>query len=94
MSETPSGKSFPSVGTLSDSPLESSFGDQDDNDESRYPHVEQDELLGGIENTETIFRAENWKAYIRTMMEEEHNQSDSNSEVEELTNEIAENLSV
>ena len=92
VSETPSRKSFPSVGTLNDSSNESSLGDEDDNDESRYPDVEQDELLGGIEKTETILRAEDWKAYLRTIMEEEHNQSDSNSEVEELTNAMFDNF--
>lgn len=79
---------------MSDSSLESSLDDENDNDESRYPDVEQDELLGGIENTETIPCAEDWKAYLKTIKEEEHNQSDSNSEIEELTNEIAENFNV
>ena len=94
VSKTSSGKLLPSRGTLSDSSLESSLDDENDNDESRYPNVEQDELLGGIENTETIPCAEDWKAYLKTIKEEEHNQSDSNSEIEELTNEIAENFSV
>ena len=94
VSETPSGKSLPSVGTLSDSSLESSLDDAYDNDESSSQDVEQDELLGGIENTETILRAEDWKAYLKTIKEKEHNQSDSNSEIEEFINEIAENLNL
>ena len=94
VSETPSGKSCPSVGTLSNSSLESSLDDEGDNDEYSYPDVEQDELLGGMENTETILGKEDWRAYLKTIKEEEHSQSDSNSEIEELTNEIAENLNV
>ena len=90
--ETPSGNSLPSVGTLSDSSPESSLDDEDDNDESSYPDVKQAELFDEIENTETILRSEYSKAYFKTVKEKEHNQSDSNSEIEELTNEIAENL--
>lgn len=71
------------MGTLSQSSVESNIDEEDSN-----ITLEQNELLDGIENVETILREEDWKVYRRTIQEEEYNQSDSNSEMEELINDF------
>ena len=71
------------MGTLSQSSVESNIDEEDSN-----ITLEQNELLDGIENVEIILREEDWKVYRRTIQEEEYNQSDSNSEMEELINDF------
>ena len=82
------------MGTSSQSSIESNLDDEDSNDKSSYAtkDFEQNELLDGMVNAEIILREEEWKAYRKTILEEEYNQSDSNSEMEELINEIAVNI--
>ena len=94
VSENPCEASLTSVGTLSQSSVESDLDDEDSNDKSSYPNntFEQNELPDGIGNSETIFREEDWEAYRKTIQEEEYNQSDSNSEMEELINEFVESI--
>lgn len=83
VSKNPCEEQSTSVGTLSQSSVESNIDEEDSN-----ITLEQNELLDGIENVETILREEDWKVYRRTIQEEEYNQSDSNSEMEELINDF------
>lgn len=50
------------MGTLSQSSVESNIDEEDSN-----ITLEQNELLDGIENVETILREEDWKVYRRTI---------------------------
>lgn len=83
VSKNPCEEQSTSVGTLSQSSVESNIDEEDSN-----ITLEQNELLDGIENVEIILREEDWKVYRRTIQEEEYNQSDSNSEMEELINDF------
>ena len=91
VSKNPCGKLSTSVGTLSQCSVESNLDDEDSNDKSNYPNndFEQTELLEAITSAEMILRVGDWKAYKNTIQGEEYNQSDSNSDMEEPTNQFA-----